>query len=94
MQDGVETYAVRASDWTRDRKFIITGSDSGKLQLWEAATGRLVWNVKAHAGTVTALAPSPDARTFVTGGAGQNIFMFDLETGKTLWSRLERYLAA
>jgi len=30
----------------------------------------------------------PDGKTFITGGEGQNILMFDLESGKTIWSLL------
>jgi len=46
LQDGTEIYSARVSDWTRDLKFIVTGTSNGKLQIWEAETGRLVWNVR------------------------------------------------
>ena len=35
-------YAVERAAWTKNQKFFLTGTDSGKIQLWETATGKLV----------------------------------------------------
>src|ERR1043165_6511691 len=40
LQDELELYAINISDWTADQKLIITGTRNGKIQLWEAATGK------------------------------------------------------
>lgn len=66
LQDDLELYSIRHSDWTSDQRLVVTGTDNGKLQLWAAAGGRLIWNIKAHAGSVTAISVSPDARTIVS----------------------------
>jgi WD40 repeat protein len=66
LQNDLELYSIRHSDWTNDQRLIVTGTDNGKLQLWDAASGILIWNIKAHAGSVTATSISPDARTIVS----------------------------
>jgi WD40 repeat protein len=44
----------------------LTGTSNGKIQLWEAATGKLIWNIKAHSGTVGSISIRPDAEMFVS----------------------------
>ena len=66
LQEALELYSIRISAWTTEQKLILTGTANGKIQLWDAATGRLIWSIKAHADTLTAIAISPDAKTFVS----------------------------
>lgn len=71
LQDDLEYYWIRIVVWTKDQKFILTGTDNGKIQCWEAATGKLIWNIKAHADRVTAISINPNARMFVSS-AGES----------------------
>jgi WD40 repeat protein len=66
LQDELELYSIRHSAWTTDQRLILTGTDNGKLQLWDTTNGKLIWNIKAHAGSVTSIAISPDSRIFVS----------------------------
>src|SRR5262245_57031369 len=36
LQDDLELYSIRYAGWTSDQRFIVTGTDNGKLQLWDA----------------------------------------------------------
>jgi hypothetical protein len=58
-------------------------------------SGWQLWNVEGHKpirefeigySFYNRVAFHPDGKRFITGGEGQNIFMFDLESGKTIWS--------
>jgi WD40 repeat protein len=58
-------------------------------------TGWQLWNVEGNSpirefdlgySVYNRVAFEPDGKRFITGGEGQNIFMFDLESGKTIWS--------
>lgn len=66
LQDDLETYWIRQIEWSSDRKLIVTGTDNGKIQLWNAATGKLLWNIKAHIGTVTNICISRDAKLLIS----------------------------
>lgn len=68
-----------------EKRFLVKPRWSG-WQLWSVAEGGPTreFDVGFSYGNVVAF--HPDGRTFITGGSGQNIFMFDLETGNTLWS--------
>jgi WD40 repeat protein len=60
----------------------------GGWQLWSVEGGGPIREFDVGYSFHNRVAFHPDGRTFITGGGGQNIFMFDLETGETLWSLL------
>lgn len=68
LQNDLELHSIRHSAWANDQRLIVTGTDNGKLQLWDATNGRLIWNVQAHKQNVTAVAISPDSRIVVSSG--------------------------
>ena len=88
LQDDLELYSIRHVAWTTDQKLVVTGTDNGKLQLWERASGRLIWNTRAHAGSVTAVAINPDGRTLVSsadlGDWKSELKVWRLSDGKLL----------
>ncbi|XP_056435237.1 WD repeat-containing protein 3 [Gadus chalcogrammus] len=61
---------------------IILGTKSGKLQLFDLASGGLMENVAAHEGALWSLALSPDQRGIVTGGADKTVRFWDFELVK------------
>jgi WD40 repeat protein len=69
-----------------DEKHFLAKPWWGGWQLWSVEGGKPIREFDVGYSYYNVVAFSPDGRTFVTGGEGQNILMFDLETGETLWS--------
>jgi WD40 repeat protein len=46
LQEALELYSIRQAVWTPDQTLVATGSDNGKIQLWDVATGTLRWSIK------------------------------------------------
>src|ERR1044071_3727499 len=55
-------------------------------QLWSIQGNKPIREFEMGYSFYNRIAFHPDGKTFITGGEGQNIFMFDLENGKTVWS--------
>ncbi|XP_001366177.2 WD repeat-containing protein 3 [Monodelphis domestica] len=64
-----------------DRQVII-GTKTGKLQLYDLASGNLLETVEAHDGALWSISLSPDQHGFVTGGADQSVKFWDFELVK------------
>uniref|UniRef100_A0A672U6I7 WD repeat domain 3 n=1 Tax=Strigops habroptila TaxID=2489341 RepID=A0A672U6I7_STRHB len=58
---------------------VIVGTKTGKLQLYDLASGSLMETLDAHDGAVWSLALSPDQRGFVTGGADKCVKFWEFE---------------
>jgi hypothetical protein len=72
--------------YSPDRLTLATGSsDSGKVYLWEAETGRRLKSFPAQTGAVWTLAWSPDGAYLVTGGTN-GLRIFNPENGKRVRS--------
>ncbi|XP_068428637.1 WD repeat-containing protein 3 [Clinocottus analis] len=63
---------------------IILGTKSGKLQIFELASGSLLETVDAHHGSLWSMCLAPDQRGIVTGGADKTVkfWEFELITGE------------
>jgi WD40 repeat protein len=55
----------------------IASAEGGTIRLWNAATGKPLWHVKAHVKSVTSLAFSPDGKALASAA--------DTEAGIRLW---------
>ncbi|XP_024620709.1 WD repeat-containing protein 3 isoform X2 [Neophocaena asiaeorientalis asiaeorientalis] len=64
-----------------DRQVVI-GTKTGKLQLYDLASGNLLETIDAHDGALWSLSLSPDQRGFVTGGADKSVKFWDFELVK------------
>nr|XP_058899588.1 WD repeat-containing protein 3 isoform X2 [Kogia breviceps] len=64
-----------------DRQVVI-GTKTGKLQLYDLASGNLLETVDAHDGALWSLSLSPDQRGFVTGGTDKSVKFWDFELVK------------
>ncbi|XP_050777129.1 WD repeat-containing protein 3 isoform X2 [Gopherus flavomarginatus] len=64
-----------------DRQVII-GTKTGKLQLYDLASGSLLETLAAHDGALWSISLSPDQRGFVTGGADKCVKFWDFELVK------------
>jgi WD40 repeat protein len=70
-------------DFSADGKWIAAGRWNKKVQVWNAATGKLVRKFVGHEGNVSSVAFTPDGR-LVTGSWDRTIRVWDLLTGETL----------
>ncbi|XP_032372219.1 WD repeat-containing protein 3 [Etheostoma spectabile] len=61
---------------------IILGSKSGKLQIFELASGSLLETVDAHNGALWSLCLAPDQRGIVTGSADKTVKFWEFELVK------------
>jgi RNA polymerase sigma factor (sigma-70 family) len=55
--------------------------DGGRIHVWDAGTGREIKAWPAHAGTVTALAFTPDGKRLVSTGEHNAVRLWDAATG-------------
>ena len=74
-------------------EFIATGSSDWTIEVWkvketellsEPDLGDPLWILRGHAGTVTAVAFSPNGKILASGGADQRVRLWDLTTGQHL----------
>jgi WD40 repeat protein len=64
-----------------DGKVLATGDTTGKVVLWNAATGGKVMDGPTHKGVIWALAYSPDGKTLYSGSlAAPHLASFDVES--------------
>ncbi|KAF2981634.1 hypothetical protein EK904_001096 [Melospiza melodia maxima] len=61
---------------------VILGTKTGKLQLYDLASGSLIETLDAHDGAVWSIALSPDQHGFVTGGADKCVKFWEFELVK------------
>ncbi|KAL0963596.1 hypothetical protein UPYG_G00308390 [Umbra pygmaea] len=61
---------------------IILGTKSGKIQIFDLASGTLLENVDAHNGAVWSLCLAPDQRGIVTGAADKTVKFWEFELVK------------
>uniref|UniRef100_A0A663LRP4 WD repeat-containing protein 3 n=1 Tax=Athene cunicularia TaxID=194338 RepID=A0A663LRP4_ATHCN len=61
---------------------VVVGTKTGKLQLYDLASGSLLETVNAHDGAVWSIALSTDQRGFVTGGADKCVKFWEFELVK------------
>lgn len=61
-----------------DRQIVI-GTKSGKIQIFDLASGRLLETTDAHDGEMWSICLSPDQRGIVTGGADKTVKFWEFE---------------
>jgi len=80
------TKGVRAVCWSRDGGRVVTGSADGTARMWDVESGETVLGpIKAGNQQIDAVAFSPDASNFATGGYNEDaIKIWDARTSKLL----------
>jgi WD40 repeat protein/serine/threonine protein kinase/tetratricopeptide (TPR) repeat protein len=78
------TSPVVACAHSPDSRKVISGSEDGTAQLWDAATGKSLGSPLKHAKTVIAVAFSPDGKTVLTGSYDNTARLWDATDGEPL----------
>jgi WD40 repeat protein len=67
-----EHYALRTFAWSDDSRLIATGSENGTAQVWNAATGRLIWKARVADEYVAGLGFSHDKKMLAVTAAPED----------------------
>jgi WD40 repeat protein/serine/threonine protein kinase len=68
--------------FSRDGRFLISGSDDKTIRLWDVATGEEIRCFQGHTDKVTAVSVSPDGRHLLSGSRDKTLRLWDVATGK------------
>jgi WD40 repeat protein len=71
---------VRAVAFRPDGKVVLTGSEDGTAQAWDAVTGKPLGRALEHDGAVGVVALSPDGKTALTA-SGNKVWLWETGTG-------------
>lgn len=88
VQNELETYTLNAFAWSPDQQVIASTGYNGKIQLWEAETGKLIWNIPAHSDEGNVVKFTADGRFLVSAAdpedSGGEVKLWDVSSGKLL----------
>jgi WD40 repeat protein len=73
---------VEAVSWSPDGRWLATGSDDGKVRIWDTLTGQERRRFEGHTGIVWSLSWSPDGRRLASGSDDTTVRICDTETGQ------------
>jgi WD40 repeat protein len=77
---------VNALAWSRDGKYIASGSSDYTVQVWDSTSGRHIYTYQGHSGSVEAVAWSPDGKRIVSGSSDGTAQEWDALTGKNAYT--------
>jgi WD40 repeat protein len=88
-------YHEIAADFSKDRRFLLTGSPDRAARLWDVASGRKLRQFGPQPGPVISVALAPGGRFIATGSDGvtQPIRIWDIKPGRAL-REFERHKAS
>lgn len=84
---------VESLAWSLDGSWLASGSDNGLVWVWEAATGRNIYQLTGHEGPVTSVAWSPDGRLLVSAGFDGYLHLWETATGREIQNWLAHHYA-
>jgi WD40 repeat protein len=70
--------------WSPNGVNIVTGTDNGDIDIWNALTGQLIETIPAHTSTITSIEWSPNGNQIASAGADNTIKIWDAWTGLPL----------
>lgn len=67
---------------TPDGKLLAIGDGSGKIYLWQVATGQRILTYEGHIGWVMSVAFSPDGQTLASASMDRTVKLWNISTGQ------------
>ena len=80
------TNGIYALAFSRDGRWLASGSEDKNIVLWNTTTGEEVRKLKGHSAAVTQLAFSPDGKRLVSGDQKGGVKLWDFEAGRVVYS--------
>ena len=81
---------VRPVAFSPDGQFIVSGSESGAISIWNSTNGSEVWTVTASDAPVRSINFSPDGSRICSSACGGGITIWDTTTG-TMLNTFDKY---
>ncbi|PWY68740.1 NACHT and WD40 domain protein [Aspergillus eucalypticola CBS 122712] len=78
--EGHKRFVVRAVTFSRDGKWLASGSEDNTIKIWDAATSTLQQTLEGHDDSVISIAFSADGRKLVSGSWDRTVRVWDLTT--------------
>jgi RNA polymerase sigma factor (sigma-70 family) len=75
---------ISALAFSPDGKTLASGTHTGTIRLWDAATGKELHLLTGHGGGIYSLAFTPDNKTLASGSWDKTIRLWDVATGRQL----------
>jgi WD40 repeat protein/serine/threonine protein kinase len=76
--------SILAARFSPDGRHLAAANTAGRVQAWEAATGRLLFSIQGHLQHITDLHYSRDGRLLVTTSEDRNARVWNAQTGAEL----------
>jgi WD40 repeat-containing protein SMU1 len=76
--------AVLCLNFSKDSELLVSGSQDGKIKVWQLKTGKCFRKLEAHTKAVTCVAFTRDAAKILSGSYDQTLRLHGLVSGKTL----------
>ena len=84
------TNIVQSMAFSSDGRSLVSGSDDKTVKLWDMQTGGVVKTFYGHTGDVWSVSISADCTRIASGG--QEIYLWDVQTGEPLWTTKEEWV--
>src|SRR5260370_252955 len=78
--------SVNAVAWSTDGKRIVSGSNDGTVQVWDAANGGNVFIYRGHTDHVNAVPWSPDGKRIASGSDDHTVQVWDAANGRHVFT--------
>ena len=90
----VEDVITRSVAYSPDGRMLAAAKSDGSVPLWEAASGKLLFNFEGHSDEVNALSFAPDGHLLATASNDKTIRLWDVASGKQVQSIAGGYTSA
>lgn len=75
------TDKVTCVKYSKDNKYIVSGSNDKNIKIWESGSGKEILNIDDHGYKVGSVAISGDSKWVASSDMNESIKLWDLETG-------------
>eukprot|EP01089_Gocevia_fonbrunei_P016491 TRINITY_DN5124_c0_g1_i5.p1 TRINITY_DN5124_c0_g1~~TRINITY_DN5124_c0_g1_i5.p1 ORF type:complete len:204 (+),score=17.85 TRINITY_DN5124_c0_g1_i5:37-648(+) len=76
------TDAVTCFSFSRDNKFLVSGSYDKSVRLWNIESGQCVRNLQGHTADVKSVSFSRDGKLVASGSCDKSVLLWSIESGQ------------